>query len=74
MKYKLFKGSLISIVILVLIGNLCSNQGFYEDIPEKNQLNINNLLEHYKGFCVNGKDPSLLTESQRLIEFTKGPC
>ena len=58
MKYKLFKGSLISIVILVLIGNLCSNQGFYEDIPEKNQLNINNLLEQYKGFCVNGKDPS----------------
>jgi len=58
MKYKLFKGSLISIVILVLIGNLCSNQGFYEDIPEKNQLNINNLLEQYKGFCVNGKDHS----------------
>ena len=43
-----------SFVTLVLTGYfLYSNQGFYE-----NQLNIDNLLEQYKGFCVNGYDPS----------------
>lgn len=36
--------------------------------------NLDKLNKMPSNFCVNGKDPTIMTNKQYLREFSKGPC